>query len=143
VLGVPYLVLVAAAVFVIGGFILAMAPTGRHIFAIGVNQEAAYLSGVKVKKVGLILFIATGAAAGLAGVMMAARLGAAPSGTLGVGFELEVLTAVILGGVAFEGGRGSIRGVLLGVLFLGLLQNGLTLLNVPAASGLLVKGSSW
>jgi ribose transport system permease protein len=74
-------------------------------------------------------------------VMLAARLGSAPSGALGVGFELDVLTAVILGGVAFNGGRGTIAGVFLGVLFLGVLQNGLTLENVPAATALVVKGA--
>lgn len=139
-LGVPYLALIAAAVFILGAALLSQAPTGRHIYAIGVNEEAAYLSGVRVKRVSLMLFVLTGAAAGLAGVMLAARLGSAPSGALGVGFELDVLTAVILGGVAFNGGRGSIRGVFLGVLFLGILQNGLTLENVPASAALIVKG---
>lgn len=140
-LGIPYLVLIAAAVFLIGAAVLTKLPPGRHIYAIGVNSEAAYLSGVRVKRVNLMLFVATGAAAGLAGVMLAARLGSAPSGALGVGFELDVLTAVILGGVAFAGGRGTIVGVFLGVLFLGVLQNGLTLENVPAATALMVKGA--
>jgi ribose transport system permease protein len=138
--GIPYLVWIAIAAFVIGAIVLALMPIGRHIYAIGVNPEAAYLSGVRVAPISLALFVVTGAAAGLAGVMLAARLGSAPSGTLGVGFELEVLTAVILGGVAFNGGRGTILGVFLGVLFLGMLQNGLTLENVPAATGLMVKG---
>lgn len=139
-IGIPYLVWIAIVAFVIGAVVLALMPVGRHIYAIGVNPEAAYLSGVRVAPISLVLFVATGAAAGLAGVMLAARLGSAPSGTLGVGFELEVLTAVILGGVAFNGGRGTILGVFLGVLFLGMLQNGLTLENVPAATGLMVKG---
>jgi ribose transport system permease protein len=138
--GIPYLVLIAAAVFVLGAAVLSRMPVGRHVYAVGVNPEAAYLSGVRVRRIGLALFVATGAAAGLAGVMLAARLGSAPSGALGVGFELDVLTAVILGGVAFNGGRGSIAGVLLGVLFLGVLQNGLTLENVPAATALMLKG---
>jgi ribose transport system permease protein len=138
--GVPYLVLIAGAVFCLGGVVLAKTPAGRHIYAIGVNKEAAYLSGVRVKRVTLALFVATGAAAGLAGVMLAARLGSAPAGALGVGFELDVLTAVILGGVAFTGGRGTITGIFLGVLFLGILQNGLTLENVPGSAALMVKG---
>jgi len=139
-LGVPYLVLIAAAVFLLGAAVLAQMPVGRHIYAIGVNEEAAYLSGVRVKQITLVLFIATGAAAGLAGVMLAARIGSAPSGVLGVGFELDVLTAVILGGVAFSGGRGTITGVFLGVVFLGILQNGLTLENVPTATASMIKG---
>jgi ribose/xylose/arabinose/galactoside ABC-type transport system permease subunit len=140
--GIPYLVLVAVAVLAVGAIVLSKIPVGRHIYAIGVNPEAAYLSGVRVAPVGLLLFIATGAAAGLAGVMLAARLGSAPSAALGIGFELEVLTAVILGGVAFNGGRGTIFGVFLGVIFLGILQNGLTLENVPAATALMVKGGT-
>jgi ribose transport system permease protein len=139
-IGIPYLVWIAIVAFLLGAIVLALMPIGRHIYAIGVNSEAAYLSGVRVKPISLALFVATGAAAGLAGVMLAARLGSAPSGTLGVGFELEVLTAVILGGVAFNGGRGTILGVFLGVLFLGMLQNGLTLENVPSATGQIVKG---
>jgi ribose/xylose/arabinose/galactoside ABC-type transport system permease subunit len=138
--GVPYLVWIAIAVFLIGGAVLSRTPTGRHIYAIGVNTEAAYLSAVGVRRISFGLFVATGAAAALAGVMLAARIGSAPSGSLGVGFELDVLTAVLLGGVAFEGGRGRIFGVFLGVLFLGILQNGLTLQNVPSSTALIVKG---
>jgi ribose/xylose/arabinose/galactoside ABC-type transport system permease subunit len=138
--GVPYLVLVAATVAAVGGAVLAFAPLGRHIYAVGVNEEAAYLSGVRVKRVVLGLYVVSGAAAALGGVMLAARIGSAPSGALGVGFELDVLTAVLLGGVAFDGGRGRVSGVLLGVLFLAVLGNGLTLENVPASVAALVKG---
>ncbi|OJU83903.1 MAG: hypothetical protein BGO11_00820 [Solirubrobacterales bacterium 70-9] len=142
VLGVPYLALVAAAAFLIGAIVMARFPLGRHVYAIGVNPEAAFLSGIRVKRIVFLLFVVTGAAAAMAGTMLAARLGSAPSGSLGLGFELEVLTAVILGGVAFTGGRGKIFGVLLGVLFLGILQNGLPLHNVPAATALMIKGGT-
>jgi ribose/xylose/arabinose/galactoside ABC-type transport system permease subunit len=138
--GVPYLVLIAAAAFLLGAAVLSRMPAGRHTYAIGVNSEAAYLSGVRVKRLNFAMFVATGAAAGLAGVMLSARIGSAPSGALGLGFELDVLTAVLLGGVAFTGGRGTIFGVFLGVLFLGMLQNGLTLEDVPASAALIVKG---
>jgi len=130
VLGIPVPVLFAIGVFAIGGVFLALTPGGRHVYAVGVNPEAAYLSGISVRRIPLVLFVLTGAAAAFGGVLFAARLDSAPPGTLGVGFELNVLTAVLLGGVAFEGGRGGILGVLLGVLFLGVLQNGLTLMNV-------------
>ena len=138
--GVPYLVVLAAAVLLVGGAVLAQLPNGRHIFAIGVNEEAARLSGVRVKRVLLGTFVATGAAAGLAGVMLAARLGSAPSGSMGVGFELNVLTAVLLGGVAFAGGRGTMRGVVFGVLFIGVLENGLVLLNVSSTVTQMLTG---
>ncbi len=104
------------------------------------NEEAAFLSGVNARRTILAAYVVTAALAGVAGVMYALLLNSAPSGTLGLGFELDVLTAVLLGGVAFNGGRGTIRGVVLGVLFLAVLQNGLILLNVPTSFGLLIKG---
>ena len=104
---------------------------GRHIYAIGVSREASYLSGVRVRTVPFVLFLATGALAGLAGAIRASVLGAVQSGTAGLGFELAVLTAVLVGGVALTGGSGSLFGVVLGVAFLGILQNGLTLVGVP------------
>ena len=139
-LGVPYVGWVTIGVLLVGGAILGFLPVGRHIYAIGVNSEAAYLSGVRVRRVGLALYIATGAAAALGGLMLAAQLDSAPSGSLGIGIELDVLTAVLLGGVAFEGGRGTIRGVVLGVAFLAILQNGLTISNAPASVALTIKG---
>jgi ribose transport system permease protein len=140
IVGIPYLVLIAGAVLLAGAVVLAQTPRGRHIYAIGVNEEAARLSGVRVKRVLLTSFILTGAAAGLAGVMLSARLGSAPSGSLGVGFELDVLTAVLLGGVAFAGGRGTMRGVAFGLLFIGVIRNGLVLLNVPSTMTLMLTG---
>ena len=130
VLGIPIPAVIAIVVFLVGGVYLALTPGGRHVYAIGVNREAAYLSGIPVRRIPFMLFVFCGAAAALGGVLYAARLDSAPPGTLGVGFELNVLTAVLLGGVAFEGGRGNMVGVLLGVLLLGVLQNGLTLLDV-------------
>ena len=138
--GFPWLVIMAAIVVLVGGYVLALSPIGRHVLAIGVNAEATFLSGVNVPRTIVGGYVATGLAAGLGGMMWAMLLNSAPSGTLGVGFELDVLTAVMLGGVAFNGGRGTIRGVVLGVLFLAILQNGLTLLNVQAAVAAFIKG---
>jgi ribose/xylose/arabinose/galactoside ABC-type transport system permease subunit len=140
--GIPYFVMIAAAVIAIGGFVLGFSPLGRHVLAIGVNEEAAFLSGINTKRTLFVTYVATGIAAALAGVMYGVLLNSAPSGTLGIGFELDVLTAVMLGGVAFNGGRGTIRGVVLGVLFLAILQNGLTLLNVQAAVASVIKGAA-
>lgn len=140
VLGIPYLVVLALLVFGVGWLILNWTPFGRHVYATGTNRRAAYLSGVRIRRVGLLIFTATGAAAGLAGLMFASRLGSTPSDSLGVGYEVDVLTAVLLGGVAFDGGRGSLARVGLGILFLGVLSNGLILLNVQTAWGLLIRG---
>ena len=138
--GIPYLVMIAAVVIAIGGFVLGLSPIGRHVLAIGVNEDAAFLSGISVKWTILLAYVATAAMAGFEGAMWASLLNSAPAGSLGVGAELSVLTAVLLGGVSFNGGRGTIRGVVLGVLFLAVLQNGLTLMNVPAAAAGIVQG---
>lgn len=138
--GLPIQVWIAIGVFLLGALVLYATPAGRYVYAIGVNREAAFLSGIATRRLPLLLFVATGAAAGLGGILFAARLNAAPSGTLGVSFELSVLTAVLLGGVAFNGGRGTVAGVLLGVAFLGVLQNGLTLINVSNATQQIVTG---
>jgi ribose transport system permease protein len=86
-----------------------------------------------VRRLPFVLYVLSGASAALAGLIEASRLDSAPASSLGVGFELNVLTAVLLGGIAFNGGRGNLLGVLAGVLFLGVLQNGLSLLDVPFA----------
>lgn len=140
--GIPIPVLFAVAAFVVGGVFLATMPGGRHVYAIGVNREAAYLTGIPVRRLPFLLYVMSGVSAAFGGVLMAARLSSAPPGTLGTGFELSVLTAVLLGGIAFTGGRGSIGGVLVGVIFLGVLQNGLVLLNVDYFWQLVSQGGA-
>ncbi len=141
-LGIPVPVWIAAIVFGLGALYLYGTPSGRHVYAIGVNTEAAFLSGVATKRLPLVLFTVTGLAAGLGGVLFAARLDAAPPSTLGQNFELQVLTAVLLGGIAFSGGRGTMLGVLLGVVFLGVLNNGMTLMNVPYFGQAIATGAA-
>lgn len=138
--GIAAPVVIAALVLAGAAAFLALTPSGRHVFAIGVNREAAYLSGINIRRTPAVLFVVTAAAAALAGAIKASVLDSIASGTSGLGFELTVLTAVLLGGVALNGGAGSIFGVLLGVLFLGALQNGLTLLSVPAFWQLMAQG---
>ncbi|MFF4633383.1 ABC transporter permease [Streptomyces griseorubiginosus] len=135
-------VVVAALVLAAGALFLALTPAGRHVFAIGVNREAAHLSGIDVRRTPFALFVITGVAAALAGAIKASVLDSVVAGTSGSGFELAVLTAVLVGGVALTGGSGSILGVLLGVLFLGCLQNGLTLLDVPTFWQQIAQGSA-
>ncbi|MGO4146297.1 ABC transporter permease [Paenarthrobacter sp. YAF11_1] len=130
--GLPVPLLIAALVMIIAAVFLTATPSGRHVYAIGVSREAAYLSGIAVRRIPFALYVASGALAALAGTVTVARLNSAPAGQLGLGFELTVLTAVLLGGIALTGGEGSILGVLVGVLFLGLLGNSLTLLGVTS-----------
>lgn len=138
--GVAAPVVLATVVLAAAAAFLTFVPAGRYVFAIGVNREAAYLSGINVRRTPAVLFVVTAAAAALAGAIKASVLDSVASGTSGLGFELTVLTAVLLGGVALSGGAGSIFGVLLGVLFLGALQNGLTLLSVPTFWQLIAQG---
>ena len=139
-LSLPIPVWIAAAVCIIGGIFLNFTAGGRHVYAVGVNQEAAYFSGINIRRIPLLLFMASGAAAGLGGIITIARIDAAPSGSLGVGFELSALTAILLGGVSFAGGRGTVFGIVLGVLFLGILQNGLAIMNVSFAGQQVANG---
>jgi ribose transport system permease protein len=139
-LSVPIPVWVAAAACIAAAIFLKYTAGGRHVYAIGVNREAAYFSGVDVRRIPLILFVVSGAAAGLAGIITIARIDSAPSSSLGVGFELSALTAVLLGGVSFAGGRGTVFGIVLGVLFLGVLQNGLAIMNVSFANQQIANG---
>jgi ribose transport system permease protein len=95
---------------------------------------------INIRRIPLLLFIVSGAAAGLGGIITIARIDAAPSGSLGVGFELSALTVILLGGVSFTGGRGTVFGIVLGVLFLGVLQNGLAIMNVSFAGQQVANG---
>lgn len=140
VLGVPYLVWITLVVTAIGMIVLNKLPVGRHIIGLGVNARAAFLVGLPVKRISLALYLTTSSGAAIAGVMLVARFNSAPSGTLGVGVELAVLTAVLLGGVPFTGGRGSLWRVVVGVLLLGVLRNGTTLLNVTPQISLIITG---
>lgn len=138
--GLPVLTWILLAVLICGLAVMRFLPIGRHAVAVGVNERAAYLTGVRVKLTVVLLYGAVGFAAALAGLMSIARINSAPSGTLGVGMELAVLTAVLLGGVSFTGGKGSLLRVALGVWLLGMLSNGLILMNMPSEASLMVTG---
>ena len=112
------------------GIVLHLTATGRRLFAIGANPVAARFSGIEVDRIRFLLFTVSGLLAGLAGVLLTARIGVVRP-NIGLGWELDVVTMVILGGVAISGGIGSIPGVVLAVLVLGFATFGLTLLNVP------------
>jgi rhamnose transport system permease protein len=102
---------------------------GRYVYVIGNNKEVARYSGVKVRRVKMLLFVASGTIAAIAGLLFAARLGAV-RGDLANGFELDIITMVLLGGVSIFGGSGSIYGVLLAILIVLNLRNGMALANI-------------
>ncbi len=138
--GVPILLWVVLGIFVLSAVFLSLTVWGRYVYAIGVNPQAAFLAALPVRPILLGLYIATGAAAGLAGVLLVCRLDGASPGSLGLQMELQSLTIVLLGGVAFAGGRGRIFGVFTAWVFLGVLDNGLILLNVPPFVQLVASG---
>lgn len=118
------------ALAIVFGVVLHFTATGRRLFAIGANPVAARFSGIRVDRIRFVLFTVSGLLAGLAGVLLTARIGVVRP-NIGLGWELDVVTMVILGGVAISGGIGSIPGVVLAVFVLGFATFGLTLLNVP------------
>jgi ribose transport system permease protein len=117
------------AVVAVGAYVWYQSPYGRHMMAIGANRDAAHSLGIGVKRLPFILYVVSAAACGLAGLLYASRLDGA-SLSIGDGMELQVLTAILLGGVAFTGGRGSLLGVVCGLLFVSVLTNGLAQLDV-------------
>lgn len=139
-LDVPVLLWIVTAAFVASAIFIVTSVWGRYVYAIGINVHAAFLAAVPVKRILVALYVATGAAAGLAGVLLASRLDGVSPGSLGLQMELQALTIILLGGVAFAGGRGRIFGVVTAWFFLGVLDNGLTLLNVPPFIQLVASG---
>ncbi len=139
-IGIPVLALIALAVILLSWFLLRRTVLGVWIYAVGGNPAAARLSGIKVWRVLLFVYAASGLLAGLGGVMSAARLYAANGLQLGQSYELDAIAAVILGGTSFVGGIGSIWGTLVGALIIAVLSNGLTLLGVSDIWQFIVKG---
>jgi ribose transport system permease protein len=139
-LNVPWSVFIFFAFIAASVFILRMTVFGRSLFAIGANRVAARLAGIRVGRTIFIGFVLSGFAVGIAGLVAASQTGEG-SGTAGQGYELDVVTAVILGGASLAGGRGSIFGTVIGLLILGIIDNGLTLLNVESFWQDVVRGS--
>lgn len=135
---IPVPVVVMLIVFVLGHLILSRTYPGQHFYAVGSNAEAARLSGLSVIKSSLLAFGLCGLLVGLAACIHMSRLfGGFPAGT---GLEMEVITAVVVGGVSFSGGKGNIFGVVLGVLLMGVLSNGLGIMGASTHMQLVFKG---
>jgi ribose/xylose/arabinose/galactoside ABC-type transport system permease subunit len=131
---------ITAAVFVLAWLVLTRTPFGRHVYATGGNPEAAWLSGIRVKRLLFAVYALCGATAGLAGVLVASRLGAGYP-RAGEFYELDAIAAVVVGGTSLFGGRGSIWGTLAGAFFIGILNNGLNLFRVSTYDQMIVKGA--
>ena len=129
-LGVPWILVIAATVAVLVAMFLRYTVTGREIFAIGSNPAAAVLRGIPVKRVLLLVFALTGALCGLAGILWGSRFPTINPASVGLSLELIVISAVVIGGAAVNGGTGSVLGTVLGCLLLGIVNVGLTMLKV-------------
>ncbi|MBA3414260.1 MAG: ABC transporter permease [Chloroflexia bacterium] len=127
--GIDTPVWILIAVFLAGSYVWYQTPLGRHAIAIGADRIAAHSLGVATQRIPFLLYGASGLAAAGGGLILTSQLDAA-SLSIGISLELSVLSAILLGGVSFIGGRGSLFGVLLGVLFIGALDNGLVQMNV-------------
>jgi ribose transport system permease protein len=136
---VPWLVIIALITIAVSAFILHGTVLGVHVYAVGGNAQAARLTGIPVPFVLIFVYGVSGLLSGLGGAMSASRLYSA-QGQLGIGYELDAIAAVILGGTSFSGGIGNVFGTLVGALIIAVLNNGLTLLNVSFYWQLVIKG---
>ncbi|MBB2915405.1 rhamnose transport system permease protein [Streptosporangium becharense] len=136
---IPYPVALFILLAIITAVVLHATGFGRSLFAIGAQEEAALFAGIRVKRVKLILFVLSGTVAAFAGVVFTLRYGSARADN-GMGLELAVIAAVLLGGVDFDGGRGTLGGVIAGVLLIGLLRNLLMLNDVSTEIQSIVTG---
>jgi L-arabinose transport system permease protein len=138
-LGIGWPVWVMLASFAVFGVVLNRTVFGRNVLAIGGNAEAARLAGVPITRVRITVFALQGLVAGLAGIILAARITSGQPNT-SIGLELAVISACVLGGVSLSGGVATIAGVIVGVLIMGAAQNALNLLNVPTFYQYVVRG---
>ncbi|MBH0231338.1 ABC transporter permease subunit [Halobacillus yeomjeoni] len=139
VFGIPFPGILMIIIFFILFFLLRKTVFGRQVYAVGGNEEASILSGIKADRVKIWVYSLTGMLSVLAGIILTSRLNSAQP-TAGTMYELDAIAAVVLGGTSLAGGRGRIVGTLIGALIIGVLDNGLNLLNVSSFYQQIVKG---
>ncbi|MCY1715166.1 ABC transporter permease [Caproiciproducens galactitolivorans] len=136
---IPTPIIIMIVIFAIGGFILNKTYFGRYFYALGGNETASELSGIRVKRVKYLIFSLSGFFAGVAGIVMLARTNSGQP-TAGKGYEFKVITDVVLGGVSVAGGSGKLSNVVAGVMIMGILENGMVLLNISSYVQMVVEG---
>lgn len=139
-LGIPVSVYIMLGVFLLVHIMMTYTARGKRVYAVGGNAEASYISGINVRMVRFWGMVVSAAAAGLAGIIFVAQLGATVPSAGETGL-MDVVTAVILGGISLSGGKGKIVGTVIGVLILAILQNGMVLLSVQSHYQIVVKGA--
>ncbi|MBM5574858.1 MULTISPECIES: ABC transporter permease [Deefgea] len=136
---IPVPVIIMLVMFAVFWFVLKKTVFGRHVYAVGGNEEAARLSGINTDRIKIWVYTLSGAMAATAGMILTSRLSSAQP-TAGTGYELDAIAAVVLGGTSLTGGRGWIFGTLVGALLIGILNNGLNLLGVSSFYQQVIKG---
>jgi ribose transport system permease protein len=136
---IPVLVWIALVLVLFFVFIMRKTRVGRYIYAIGGNEKASLLSGIKVDKIKILVYTIAGILSAVAGILVTARLDSAQPNA-GSGYELDSIAAVVIGGTSLSGGKGSVAGTVAGVIIIGVLNNGLVLLNVSPFWQQVVKG---
>jgi putative xylitol transport system permease protein len=139
ILGIPMPIILFGLVFIIAYIVLSSTRFGRHVYAVGGNPHAARVSGINVKRVRLAVYIISGALAGLAGMILAARTGSALT-QAGIAYELDAIAAVVIGGTSLSGGVGRVTGTLIGALLISVVNNGLDLMGVESYYQQVIKG---
>lgn len=138
-LGIPLPVWISGTIVLIAVLLTRKTRFGRYIYAIGGNESAAKLSGININKVKMIVYALAGGLAAIGGIIVTSRLDSAQPNA-GISYELDAIAAVVIGGTSLSGGRGSITGTVLGAIIIGVLNNGLVLLNVSPFWQQVVKG---
>lgn len=139
IVGVPFPVIIMFIVFIVLYVLLHKTAFGKSVYAIGGNEKAAYISGVKLNKVKIIIYSISGMMASISGLIITSRLSSAQP-TAGASYEMDAIAAVVLGGTSLSGGKGRILGTLIGALIIGVLNNGLNIIGVSAFWQQVVKG---
>lgn len=138
-LRVPVPVYIMGAIFAIGYFLLKHTKVGRYIYAVGCNEKAAHIAGINTDNIKIFAYTVCGLLSAIAGLIVTARLASAQP-TSGVGYELDAIAAVVIGGTSLSGGRGSIIGTLIGALIISVLNNALNIMDVSSYYQMVVKG---
>jgi ribose/xylose/arabinose/galactoside ABC-type transport system permease subunit len=144
---VPLPILIFLAVAVLSWVFLKNMRLGRYVYAVGGNENAALAAGVNVRRVKMVAYTICGSLAGLAGVVLASRITTGQPNA-GIGYELDAIAAVVIGGTSLNGGSGGVVGTILGALLMGVISNGLDLLNVSSyyqqiVKGVIIVGAVW
>ncbi|MEI8634603.1 hypothetical protein P4S72_26450 [Vibrio sp. PP-XX7] len=138
--GIPYAIWLMFIVAAIIAYVAKKLPFGRHVYAIGDNERAAELSGIKVNHAKVWVYTISGLCAAIAGIVVTSQLVASHPAT-GTAFEMNAIAAVVLGGTSLAGGRGTITGTLIGAFVIGILADGLVMMGVSEFWQMVIKGA--